>query len=137
MQKPETHTPEKTDRLTYIGRRIQGGKIQHCFKEPDGQVIWYPKARVSTFGGAVIGSIYEIGNRFPQIWATCAVGKADADQCVAWQAQDRAAYALKTERAASSSPELDAAIKALQVGRASLPRSQRPAFDAWLLNKIR
>lgn len=127
----------ETEILTYIGRRIQKGKIQHCFKEEAGGIVWYPKAKASTFQGAMIGSTYKIGPRFPQLWSDAKTGEEDEQTRLKWQALDRAAYASKSERSASNSPELDAAVDAIRMARSSIPRGQTAAFDAWLLNKIR
>jgi len=130
-------TDQKTEKMTYIGRRMQKGKLHHCFLDAEGVVTWYPKAKASTFQGARIGTTYEIGGRFPQIWSSVKVGELSDQERLNWQAQDRAAYALKTERAGSSSPDLDNAVDAIKNARIRMNASQRAAFDAWLLNKIR
>lgn len=129
----------ETQRVTYIGRRIQKGKLQHCFRDDTegGVVVWWPKTKPSTFAGCKIGRSYEFGGRFPSVWINHETGQVAEDLATQWQAQDRAAYLAKNERTASSSPELDKAIEAIQTARLSLTPSQRAHFDAWLLNKIR
>lgn len=130
-------TDQTTEKMTYIGRRLQKGKLQHCFLDEEGDVIWYPKAKASTFQGARIGSTYEIGKQFPKFWSDAKVGELSDQERTNWQALDRAAYALKTERSGSPSPDLDKAVDAIKTARLRMSASQRAAFDAWLLNKIR
>lgn len=97
----------------------------------------YPKAKASTFQGARVGSTYEIGKHFPKSWSDAKVGELSGQERTNWQAQDRAAYVLKTERSGSSSPDLDKAVDAIKTARRRMSASQRAAFGAWLLNKIR
>lgn len=132
----ENEENEEAERLTYIGRRLQGGKLKHSFRQEDGSIVFYPKAPASTFAGARIGRTYNVGPRFPSIWASVEVDRLPDAECVRWQAADRAAYETKAERAGSSLPELDAAITALREARAVLPHGQRRGFDVWLLKKI-
>ncbi|MYB77840.1 MAG: hypothetical protein F4X83_12285 [Chloroflexi bacterium] len=121
----------------YIGRRLQMGKLQHCFLGEDGDEFWYPKARPSLFKGARIGTTYDLTGALPSLWSDKALSTAPDQTRLKWQVKDRAAYQIKMERAGSASPELDQAVTALKLARARLPRSQASAFDAWLLNKIR
>lgn len=122
---------------TYTGRRLRKGKLQHCFQGEDGGEFWFPKAKVSVFSGAKIGTTYDLTGPFPELWSARKLSTATEQDCIRWQVKDRAAYQTKTERAGSSSPELDQAVATLKVARAHLPKAQGNAFDAWLLNKIR
>lgn len=88
-------TDQTTEKMTYIGRRLQKGKLQLCFLDKEGDVIWHPKAKASTFQGARIGSAYEIGKHFPKSCSDARVGELSGQERTNWQAQDRAAYALK------------------------------------------
>lgn len=126
--------------LTYIGRRIQKGKLQHCFlegAEGNQSIVWFPKAKASRFAGARIGTIYEIGDCLPDLWSSAQIGDVEDAQKLQWQTADRGAYLEANERKGSNSPELDDLVDRLKRARYGLTASQRPAFDAWLLNQIR
>jgi hypothetical protein len=126
-------------RYAYIGRRIQNGKLQHCFKEKgdDARIVWWPKAKVARFRGALIGFIYEIGESLPDRWADAEVGTVAEGRRLRWQTEDMAANMHAKEIKRSVTPDLDRYVDALRDARKMVPRSQQAAFDAWLLNKIR
>lgn len=136
---PEDGTPEKATRiLTYIGRRIQKGRLFHCFVDyTDEAIVWFPKVKASLFAGAVIGTTYDLSEGIPAIWRDRATGQAESQTRLDWQARDRAEYQKSQEKKTSSSPDLDAAVEAIQKARRKMPANQLALFDAWLLNKIR
>lgn len=96
--------PDMTDNdqgklVTYIERRIQKGKLQHCFLE-DGIAVWWPKIRASIFTGARIGTTYQISERFPGLWSEIAVGEVDEQTRFEWQAATG-----QTSRSRMSAPD--------------------------------
>lgn len=126
-----------SEKYTYVGRRLQKGKLQHCFQEEGKKgLVWWPKMKASVVAGARIGRTYKIGDRFPSLWSEAEVSQVSDDVATEWQALDRAAYLGSQELKQSPVPELDAAISALARARMQMPASRRGYFDGWLINQI-
>lgn len=126
-----------TDKITYMGRRIEGGKLQHLFLGEDETSHFYPKAKSGVFRGCEIGATYEIGEHFPGIWQQCMVNQERHVKALDWEVADRAASAKYREMKKSPTPELDNIVSQLRTARDAMPARLRGSFDAWLLNQIR
>ena len=128
---------KKYDEVTYIGRRFQKGKLQHCFTE-DGATVWWPKAKAAYFWGIQIGGIYKLDDgRMPDSWTKAKIGQADQADADAWQVIDRAQEMKDRDRKLTKSPDLDHIVERLRDARARLTPVQKVSFDAWLLGVIR
>lgn len=127
-----------TDRLTYVGRRLQGSVLRHTFREEDGTQIFYPKVkRASAYWGLQIGGIYDVPEGWPTSWSSIRSDRASQEDIDRWEAQDRAAELVDRDRKLKRTSDLEAVLDRLRKARASIPPQQRVAFDAWVLSSIK
>lgn len=136
--------PEKILRY-YTGRRLEKGKLVHFFADhdPDDNEkpyprVYWPKSRDKHFTGAVIGRLYDMSDGIPRLWGEAEQGSIDAETCVQWQLEDKAAYAQKMDKSAAKHPELDDLLDSLRHHRANLrTHNAQSAFDVWLMQQVR
>lgn len=123
---------------TYIGRRIENGKLFHCFDDQKSKrTFWFPKVKKNRFAGIKIGMQYNMPEgTIPNYWPDVEVGFVDELTVKRYEAADRSELSLDNARKIKPHPNLDRIVSELATIRNSLNVSQRKAFDLWLIQSL-
>lgn len=127
---------ERFRESTYEGVRLEGRKLVHSFRDVEGVGFHYPKAKASTFAGAIIGKKYDLRGKLPRFWQTVQVGEVDDEQRALFQGRSREARLAKDQYNVEASPDIERALKTLRVARAGVSFARKTAFDVWVVNQI-
>ena len=124
---------DTTATLTYVGRRLNDGRINHAYRDQDGNQRWFGGRIGASYTMPVDGTTYEFGK------ATY-VETVAGDEVAGWEAEDFAAAAAKramSQAVADKVDQIDSLVEPLQRVLWSLrTRQDRAVVMAEIIRKL-
>lgn len=131
------HDTEAPSANYYIGKRLVGVKLLHCFKKADAADstgFWYfTKAKGAAMWGLTIGECYTF-DTIPRLWSEARDTDVQRhEQADVWQAEHRLAIERNKVRNKTVDPQVCEHVEALRAACRNMTANDRAKFLTYLI----